>query len=313
MVVFSDYAYPRLQAWQATPDCDPELEAGHMTRHDQRSRWHKIFWWSCQVLYLQLFLTLFTWPLLLAWGLPLSVVTVIGNVAFNPVVGLFLFISSLAFFCQLLGIPHGILLMGIEWLSQGWLWVLDHGSPTVLVAFPTPCLLILLALPVAGLLVIYSAWGKRTVIATAILFGLVVGGGWGLKQFVAAHDKIAVKVGNKKVWAVKWREEWVIVDADGVLRWQRSAENWTAFTLLPELARRGGVRGYSKVILLQPTVAAARAASLIAQRYPGCQLLVSEQWLMKNPEKRELLKELSLETISLSPEEEREIWQLVSD
>lgn len=284
-----------------------------MAGHRQgRSRLNKIGWWSCQVLYLQLFLTLFAWPILLAWGLPLSAVTVIGNVVFNPVVGLFLFISSLAFFCQLLGIPHGILLMGIEWLSRGWLWVLDHGSPAVLVAFPTPCLLILLVLPLAGLLVIYSAWGKRTVIATTILFCLVMGGGWGLKQFVAAHDKIAIKVGNKQIWAVKWRGEWVIVDADGVLRWQRSAENWTAFTLLPELAKQGGVRGYVKVILLQPAVAAARAASLIAQRYPGCQLVISERWLTENPEKRKMLKELQVTYTVLGPVEERELRDLVS-
>lgn len=282
--------------------------AGH--RHG-RSQLNKIGWWILQALYLQLFLTLFTWPLLLAWGLPLSVVTVIGNIAFNPVVALFLFISSLAFFCQLSGIPHGILLKGIEWLSQGWLGVLDHGSPAVLVAFPTPCILILLAFPLAGLLVIYSAWGKKTVIATAILFCLVVGGGWGLKQFVAAHDTIAVKVGNKQVWALKWRGEWVVVDVDGVLRWQRSAENWTAFTLLPELAKQGGVRGYSKVILLQPTVAAARAASLIAQRYPGCQLMISGRWLMENPEKRKALNELQVTYAALGQGEEQELRGLL--
>ena len=278
---------------------------------DKKVFWlYRLGWRVLQIFYLQLFLTLFTWPILLAWGLPLSVVTILGNVIFNPIAGLFLFISSLAFFCQLLGVPHGLLLWLIEWLSKGWLWVLDKGSPAALVAFPTPCIAVLLVLPLVGLIVIYSMWGKRTVWATGILFGLVLGSGWGLNQFVAAQDKIGIKRGSKQLWAVKWREEWVIVDVDGVLRWQRNPESWMTFTLLPELAKQGGVRGYAKVVILQPSVAAVRAGFLIAQRFPDCQVLVSEQWLMKNPEKRELLKELSLEIISMSPEEEQEIRQL---
>lgn len=279
----------------------------------QKGFWlYRLGWRILQIIYLQLFLTLFAWPILLAWGLPLSVVTIIGNVIFNPIAGLFLFISSLAFFCQLLGIPHGVLLGLIEWLSKGWLWILDQGSPAALVAFPAPCIVALLALPLAGLMVIYSTWGKRTVLAAAILFGLVIGGGWGLKQFVAAQDKIAVKVGNKQLWAVKWHGEWVIVDIEGVLRWQRSADSWTTFTLLPEMAKQGGVCGYSRVILLQPMVAAAQAATLIARRFPGCQVMIPEQWLTKNPEKHKLLEELQIGYALLRPREEQEIRRLVS-
>lgn len=280
----------------------------------QKKSWlYRVGWRVLQIFYLQLFLTLFAWPILLAWGLPLSAVTVIGNVIFNPIAGLFLFISSLAFFCQLLNIPHGLLLVVIEWLSKGWLWILDQGSPAALIAFPTPCVVALLALPLASLVVIYSTWGKRTVVATAVLLGLVLGSGWGLKQFVAAQGKIGIKAGNKRVWAIQWRGEWVIVDVEGVLRWQRSADNWTNFTLLPELAKQGGIRGYSKVILLQPSVAAARTATLIAQRFSGYQVMIPEKWLAQNPGKRKLLEELQIGYVLLSPGEEQEIWRLVSD
>jgi len=57
-------------------------------------------------LHSQLIVTLVALPILVAWGLPSSVMTFIGNLVFAPVLTIIIILASLLFFTQLVGISN---------------------------------------------------------------------------------------------------------------------------------------------------------------------------------------------------------------
>ena len=63
-----------------------------------------------QFLQVQLFLSLASLPILVAWGIPFSLATVAGNFLFSPFLTLFLLLSSLIFFTELIFIPNAWLI-----------------------------------------------------------------------------------------------------------------------------------------------------------------------------------------------------------
>lgn len=92
---------------------------------------------------LQLYLTLISGPILVYWGLPISLASPIGNIVFHPLLTLFLFLSSLIFFCQILHIPHGICIYGLQKTSHLFHYLLGLGSQQWLMGFIKPPLWIL--------------------------------------------------------------------------------------------------------------------------------------------------------------------------
>ena len=81
-------------------------------------------------MHVQLFLSLISLPILVAWGLPFSLITVFGNLIFTPFLTVFLLISTGIFFSELLSIPNGWLIYALEKLCTVWMYCLDQGSTT---------------------------------------------------------------------------------------------------------------------------------------------------------------------------------------
>lgn len=106
-------------------------------------------------IHLQLFLTLISWPILIAWGLPLSLMSLLGNFIFGPVVTLFLFVSALIFFCELVGIPNGSLVWLLDKITDWWVFIMHHSSSRWLISAPAPSLLALAVLPFCALAILY--------------------------------------------------------------------------------------------------------------------------------------------------------------
>ena len=79
-------------------------------------------------MHVQLFLSLISLPILVAWGLPFSLTTVFGNLIFTPFLTIFLLISTGIFFLELLSLPNGWLIYLLEKLCTFWMYCLDNGS-----------------------------------------------------------------------------------------------------------------------------------------------------------------------------------------
>lgn len=117
----------------------------------------------------QLVVTIASVPILIGWGLSISLMTFVGNLLFAPVLTIFLVLSSLVFFTQLLHIPNEWLIGALDRFTLCWDAVLAYGSPGWLIEFRRLPTLVLVATPV--FMIIVLSWAKMRT-ATARLFVL---------------------------------------------------------------------------------------------------------------------------------------------
>src|SRR4051812_19287834 len=99
---------------------------------------------------LQLLISIVILPILIAWGLPTSIMSIVGNLIFAQILTLFIFISALLFTTDLCGIPNFWIAQALEWVTSIWHYVLSFGSAHWLIGFPAwmfpiSCILAILA------------------------------------------------------------------------------------------------------------------------------------------------------------------------
>lgn len=126
------------------------------------------------LLYLQIILAFVTTPILIGWGLPISIVGLVSNLIFTPFLCGFLFLASIVFITQLLYIPNDLLLYPIEWCSSLWIRLLSINSPSWLVGCTSPHPILLGAMVSAGIgcFMLTKKWRTELRIAcAAIVFG----------------------------------------------------------------------------------------------------------------------------------------------
>ncbi len=92
--------------------------------------------WITLYLITQLVITAVSLPFLISWGIPFSGATIVGNLIFTPFITLFLLVSSLFFICNLFGFAPPILIFCLEKISNVWLWFLQWGSASWMIAIP---------------------------------------------------------------------------------------------------------------------------------------------------------------------------------
>ena len=107
--------------------------------------------WILRFIELQLFITFITWPLLLAWGIPLSYASPVGNLIGNPLLSIFLGLSSFIFMTELLAIPNYWLIYALEQLNNLLFSPVISITNSVLIATPTPHSIVLACIPAIAL------------------------------------------------------------------------------------------------------------------------------------------------------------------
>jgi hypothetical protein len=121
----------------------------------------------------QLIVTIVSLPILVSWGMTLSVASFVGNLIFAPILTAFLILSSLIFFTQLLNIPNSTLTSSLNLLTTGWEKLLSLGQKTWLIGFVQTNKIILLAIPVVTFFALRNkkidSIQKRIMVLLAIL------------------------------------------------------------------------------------------------------------------------------------------------
>ena len=111
----------------------------------------KIFSWLMNFIYIQLLVTLISLPILVWWGIPISLLSPIGNLIFTPLLTIFLFLASLIFFLELFYIPNQWLIYLLEIVTRFWNYLITFGSNGSLIGFAKPPLwffiLVILCVP----------------------------------------------------------------------------------------------------------------------------------------------------------------------
>jgi hypothetical protein len=217
---------------------------------------------------LQLYLTLISSPILIYWGLPISLASPIGNIVFHPLLTIFLFLSSLIFFCQILHIPHTIFIYGLQKTSHVFHYLLGLGSQQWLMGFAKPPLWILFVAPAATAF-IFCCKKTRTPyrsIGCLLLLSLVLGSYLKYICKPLSVTDIACNQGNVKL--IYANNQILLIDP-GVLGARLSSSSWVEFTLAPDIIQKTGRTTIDHLIILQPSQLTFDALCTLAH---ACQL-----------------------------------------
>lgn len=232
----------------------------------KQSRAQKITQWLTHFIELQLFLSLISLPLLIAWGLPVSLLTPMANLIFNPVLTAFLFVSSLLFFTELVGVPNGLLVWALNVITKWWIWVLDWYHHSWLIGFVKPPLWFLILIPGLSLCIIASKkfYSSRvTIIAMSLLFMVIC-----LTLYLqsrVASGVMRVAYNNDELPILHYAQKTVVIDT-GIMGKRASAVSWVNYTLIPELIKRTGRLAIDHLIVMQPSIRTFEALVALSEK-----------------------------------------------
>jgi hypothetical protein len=208
----------------------------------------------------QLFLTLFSLPIMLVWGLPISLLSFLGNLLFGPVITLFLGVSSLIFFSTLIGLPTYYLIKTLELITHWWLYCMPADNRTWLVGFVKPSVFFMLATFLMTMYLLHTKHRreqhKNVLYLTVVLIGTLTS-----LSIIAMFKPqyLAIPCQRGDIIACTNQGKLTIVDP-GFLGSTRSAASWAQYTLAPTLIREIGHNTIENLVLLKPNGMTFQAA-----------------------------------------------------
>lgn len=214
-------------------------------------------------LHTQLFITLISLPLLLSWGLPISIATIVGNLLFAPVLSATLLLGSLIFFGELVSLPTSFLTTILEWITHAWFNILNQGSPSWLYSAPQPSPAALLLILTATLLIIHCRALKNRLFNSGALLTLLIIIGLSLTSF---REKGVSKITcfTKELILIR-SEPSALIDTGAF--GQRGAPQLVATTLIPTL-RRQGLSQLEALICLKPSATTFQSIASLITTFP---------------------------------------------
>jgi hypothetical protein len=210
---------------------------------------------------LQLFLNIVSLIIIAHWGLSLSYIAPLSNIIFSPFLTIFLLLSSLVFFLELLSIPNEWLIYLLEVVTHTWskIMALADRSWCFNVSKPSMCFTICAVLSTCILLQSkhlkspIRRISSLSLLLASLLFYL------GYTQ-IPKQDIQTVLVGKKSLTIVYSQGIMSIID-HGALAQIGCTKGWLEFTLLPSLRQTYATDTITHLILLKPTVKTLQALS----------------------------------------------------
>lgn len=225
----------------------------------------RIWSYITNFLQLQLFLTLFSWPILLLWGLPISIASPLGNLIFSPFIMLFLLISCLIFFTEIFYIPNGLLIVALDYISYCWIWLASWAQRSWLINCAQPPLVIAFAITLSALAVIHYkklVHSNRRILLFFIILGLTF---FYLKQIAIPKEQISnITCFEKEITLISANKKHVFIDP-GYLGRRISAPSWVSYNLVPTLVK-SGISQLDHVIILKPSAMTFRALNALCHK-----------------------------------------------
>lgn len=218
-------------------------------------------------LQLQLFITLISFPILISWGLPISLLSPVGNLIFAPVLTLFLLLSSLIFFTTLLHMPNGLLCFCLEKTTEWWLWFMEYANKSWLYGFAKPSWLILIATPALALCILHFRFIRSAIVSTLCFLALLVATCWYIHHTHSKNNSLieALPCNRGTVTMIHHANQLVIVDP-GVIGQSISAPTWVEYTLIPTILKSTGKTCIDHLILMQPSQMLFMAIAALVQK-----------------------------------------------
>jgi hypothetical protein len=177
---------------------------------------------------------------LIAWGLPISLVSPISTLLFGPFLTCFLLVSSVIFFLELFYLPNNFFIWCLEKITVFWMACLGLEQRAWLVGFCKPPLLVIFCIPVIALIIIHSKRITGIVPRIFILGFFLIVICIALKFFPYSHNTLEKITCNKGEIILINRDNTLIMIDPGYLASRPSFESFIAYTLLPEIIQKTG-------------------------------------------------------------------------
>lgn len=199
---------------------------------------HKIKKYLLLFLELQLVISICLLPIFIAWGLPLSHASFIGNLIFGPFLSSFIFLATLFTLAEIMQLPTTLFTTLLNRLTEVWSYLLSWGSKKFLIGFSYKMILpAIFGTVMLGIMYAYSKWKqpKRLVVILLIYCMPFV-----LDNIVKSKDlHFRVYNGKQKVDIICKNNRIIMYDT-GALGAKKSYESWIDFTLIPALIKHTG-------------------------------------------------------------------------
>jgi len=200
---------------------------------------------------LQLFISFISLPFLIAWGLPISLLSPVSTLLFGPFLTCFLLISSLIFFLELLYLPNKLLIWLLEKTTACWMACLGLEQKSWLIGFTKPPMLVIFLIPVIALIIIHSkkitsVLSRIGYLAFFLVMICVI-----LKYFPYSYNTIEkISCHKGEITLINRDNTFIMVDP-GYMASRPSFESFIAYTLLPEIVQKTGKLSIDHVIVFK--------------------------------------------------------------
>jgi len=197
---------------------------------------------------LQFVITLMSLPILIVWGIPISIMSPLANLIFTPLMILFLWFSCFFTICVLLHIPSFWVVWILEKITYLWFYLLSFANPCWLIGFPVS--MIWISLIICFLIFCIYTFIKPTSKKACLLLFLF----WITLIGVRAcwTDEYYKKIGNLPLFFANINKKTYLIDI-GALCTRKNLYTNIDYTVLPELIKKTGCCTIDTLVLCKPS------------------------------------------------------------
>ena len=211
-----------------------------------------IYYKFLRLIYIQLLLFFIYVPILICWGLPLSLMAIVGNILFLPFLMLFLSLSFFIFMCELCHIPHLIIHSLFSKFINLWILILSYGSSKWLIGFSFQPILSFFLFFMGGFTIFYarkklSIHKKILLASTSLLFIFLF---LNLTKKIPSSLQISTK---QKVITVYYDQSGINLIIPSLRLTKNNIAPWFLYEIQPELYKAFGTGRIQKIILQNST------------------------------------------------------------
>lgn len=223
--------------------------------------------WIIRSLQIQLFVSVISLPFLIAWGLPISILSPVSTIIFGPFLTIFLLFSSLIFFSELLYLPNAWLIWCLNHITNGWLSILQFEQQSWLIGFIRPTLVVLFCIPIAAAFIIHYKKTNNITRSMICLALLSITVGTGLKLFAYLHHEPIehITCGKKQIILINNNNKTILIDP-GAIATQSSVSSWISYNLMPDIIKKTGRLVIDHLIILQLSSRIFEALAILATK-----------------------------------------------
>ncbi len=213
---------------------------------------------------LNLFITLTCLPVLVSWGLPLSWLSPFGNLIFSPFLSIFLLLSTISFFCDVICLPHSIIDQLLEWITQAWQSIMALAPQNSFIGFSLTAfwaLLIISFITLFMLMLAPFAQAQRRLAALLLLFccSMAV-----LKITQPYTINVQLKSTKKDSQLIVSGPHTMLID-QGAFSERANPASWAQYQLVSDLIKTTGSMQIDHLVLPKPNIRACEAAAALLQ------------------------------------------------